>query len=166
MFPEWLVHVINSFGNDVHYRSKAVEIKLKGNSVQSLVVDQKGKISEIRCKHIVAACDVEALYEHMLPKGAISSSRLNKLKDAELYQSAVTVSLGLNIPVDQLGFEEEMIFLCKEDIQRTEHNTGDPNKCGISILAPSFRDPTLAPEGKGTLTLYCYALFDQNEWGL
>ena len=56
-----------------------------------------------------------------------------------------------------LGFGEELVFLTRDNQPRAEHNLGDPEKTGINILAPSLRDPTLAPEGKGTLTFSCAA---------
>ncbi|MGK0385061.1 MAG: prolycopene isomerase [Bacteroidia bacterium] len=65
--------------------------------------------------------------------------------------------------MEDLGLDDAMLFLVRDDVKRTEHNAGDPHKAGISILAPSFRDPSLAPPGKGTMTIYCYATFDQDD---
>lgn len=165
VFPEWLVHVTESFNNDVHYKCRVAEVKVEDGAANGLVIDRRGERIEVSCDHIIAACDVEALYERMLPKGSIPQKILDKLHNAELYRSAVTISLGLDCPVEELGFDEEMIFLCREDVARTEHSNGDPLKSGISILAPSYRDSSMAPKGKGTMTLYCYAHFDQdNQW--
>ncbi|MEJ0080492.1 MAG: hypothetical protein WDM78_05945 [Puia sp.] len=42
---------------------------------------------------------------------------------------------------------------------------GDPNHSEISIIAPSMRDKSLAPQNNGTLTLYMPAFMDyENEW--
>jgi phytoene dehydrogenase-like protein len=62
-----------------------------------------------------------------------------------------------------LGLDDAMLFIVRDDVKRTEHNAGDPHKAGISVLAPSFRDSSLAPAGKGTMTIYCYATFDQDD---
>lgn len=163
VFPEWLVHVTEYFGNDVFYKSRVEQVHVENGQATGITVNRRGELTEVKCKHIIAACDVEALYEKMLPKGTIPTEMLEKLHDAELYGSAVTISLGMDCEVQGLGFIGEMIFLSREDISRTEHNNGDPHKCDISILAPSVRDPSLAPKGKGTLTLYCYAEFDQDD---
>ncbi|MEJ0082087.1 MAG: hypothetical protein WDM78_14350 [Puia sp.] len=46
-----------------------------------------------------------------------------------------------------------------------DQSGGDPNLSEISILAPSMRDKSLAPENHGTLTLYMPACMDyKNEW--
>jgi prolycopene isomerase len=37
---------------------------------------------------------------------------------------------------------------------------GDPERTLITVNAPSLRDPTLAPSGKGTLTIHCSAHID------
>jgi phytoene dehydrogenase-like protein len=100
----------------------------------------------------------------MLPARSIPSTLLEKLDKAQLYSSAVTISMGINCPVENLALSDEMVFITRDDIDRTEHNSGDPHKCGLSVLAPSFRDPSLAPSGKGTVTIYAYATFDQDEF--
>ncbi len=40
---------------------------------------------------------------------------------------------------------------------REQHNGTDPHLAGLSVIAPSLRDPTMAPKGKGTLTVYSQA---------
>ena len=61
------------------------------------------------------------------------------------------------MPTEDLGLGEEMISLTRDGLPATAHNAGDPETAAITILAPSVRDPTLAPSGKGTLTLYSTA---------
>ncbi len=165
VFPEWLVYVIEHLGNEVHYNCPVQSVSVENKRAKGIVVNYKGTAHAITCQHIIAACDVETLYEHMLPKGLVPKKKLDKLRNAELYSSAVTVSLGLDCPVEQLGFGDEMIFLSRDDVSRTDHNSGDPTKCALSLLAPSFRDPSLAPEGFGTVTIYCYAgFFQDGKW--
>ena len=72
----------------------------------------------LSCDQVIAACDVEALYERMLPAGAVPVKLKQKLHEAELYPSSVTVSLGLDKPAQELGFGEEMVFLCDERVPR------------------------------------------------
>ncbi len=163
VFPEWLAYVTEHLGNDVHYQCRVERIKLENGKAVGLEIDRRGEKVSVNAKQIIAACDVEALYERMLPPEAVPSKLKAKLNAAQLYSSAVTVSIGLDCPVEQLGLDDAMLFICRDDVQRTDHNAGDPHKCGISVLAPSFRDPSLAPEGKGTMTIYCYATFDQDD---
>lgn len=163
VFPEWLAYVVEHLGNDVRYQCRVEKIQLENGKATGISIDRKGEKIEVKAKHIIAACDVETLYERMLPESAIPLETKKKLNEAQLYSSAVTVSLGLDCPVEELGLDDAMLFIVRDDVARTEHNAGDPHKAGISVLAPSFRDPSLAPKGKGTMTIYCYANFDQNE---
>ncbi len=59
-----------------------------------------------------------------------------------------------------------MICITKEGINRNDHDGGDPLITDISVLAPSARDKSLAPEGKGLLTLYIPAYIEYEKyWG-
>ncbi|TNF23854.1 MAG: NAD(P)/FAD-dependent oxidoreductase, partial [Bacteroidetes bacterium] len=163
VFPEWLQYVTEHLGNDVHFQCRVEKIELEDGKAVGIRIDRKGEKVEVRAKHVIAACDVETLYEKMLPETAIPKSIKQNLKNAQLYSSAVTISLALDCPVQELGLDDAMLFIVRDDVSRTDHNSGDPKKAGISVLAPSYRDPSLAPPGKGTMTIYCYAHFGQNE---
>ena len=163
VFPEWLDYVTETLGNDVCYQCQVEKIELENGKAVGISIDRKGEKISVKAKHVIAACDVETLYERMLPETAIPKIVKEKLHNAQLYSSAVTISLGIDCPVEELGLDDAMLFIVRDDVKRTEHNAGDPHKCGLSILAPSFRDPSLAPAGKGTMTVYCYATFDQDD---
>ncbi len=119
----------------------------------------------IKARYVLAACDVEALYERMLPPGTIPESLTAKLREADLYYSTVSVYLGLDCDPAKWGLSEEFLCLTRDDVTREEHSSGDPHKSALSVIAPSIRDPSLAPEGKGTLTIHCPAYLDYaDEW--
>jgi prolycopene isomerase len=121
---------------------------------------------EINAKYLIAACDVDVLYKKLLPKGSIPESVTQKLEKAELYSSSVTISVALNCPAESLGFGDEMIHLFNEETSRMEHSSGDPHKSFISVLAPTVRDKSLAPEGMGTLNIFVPAWMDyKGNWG-
>ncbi|MCG3166611.1 MAG: hypothetical protein POELPBGB_02391 [Bacteroidia bacterium] len=164
VFPEWLEYVINYFGNEIYYRSKVNKILVEGNKAVGVNFECRGKEYTVNSKYVLAASDIETLYEKMLPESIIPEKMKKKLRQAKLYSSSVTVSIALDCPAEDLGFNEEMIYISLEG-NRGEHGGGDPEKCGISILAPSQRDKSMAPEGKGTLTLYIEAAMDyMNNW--
>jgi len=166
VFPEWLVHATEQMGGQVFYRMKALKIVDDGTKAISVIADQKGKKHEFFTNYVVAACDVELLYEKLMDSKFANPSFLTKLKNAELYSSAVTLSIGLDCTTESLGFNEEMLLISKKNKTREDHNSGDPHTSDLSILAPSVRDKSLAPEGKGTLTVYSPAHFHQyEEWG-
>lgn len=164
VFPEWLCHVIEKLDSEVHYKCKVTQIHLENGAATGLTMEQRGKEISVKCKHVVAASDLQTVYEKMLPPGTIPADLLQKLDSAQLYSSAVTISMGINCTVEELGLSDEMIFISREDVKRTDHNGGDPHKCGISVLAPSYRDSSLATKQKGTVTIYAYATFEQDEF--
>jgi len=158
VIPQWLQHVVEYYNNPVCLKARVKQILLHDGKSTGVLFDYMGTEQSINSKYVIAACDVESLYEKMLPENAVPAALKNKLRKAELYSSSVTISIALDCPTEELGFNEEMIHLVAENISFADHTGGDPAKTEISILAPSLRDKSLAPEGKGTLTLYMPAL--------
>ena len=174
-FPQWLCRLLQGCGATVAYRSRVSRILLDGGRpgrkpfVTGVRVERRSRkgieVHNIECKYVVAACDLHTVYDKMLPAGAVKPGLLRRLEAADLYHSSVTLSIGLNVPPAELGFGEELVCLTRDGIRREEHSGHDPDKVALSILAPSLRDPTLAPRGKGTLTVYAPArLGDGDRW--
>lgn len=162
---EWLTHVIRSFGYDVFYKCRVKQILVEDGESKGVVFDHRGTDYTLKSKYVIAACDVETLYEKMLPAPAVPEKMKTRLRAAELYPSSVTVSIALDCPVEELGFNEEMVQISGVGDPHEKHQDGDPNTTEICILAPSFRDPSLAPEGQGTMSLHMPALWDyEQQW--
>lgn len=165
VIPEWLQHVIAYYNNHLYFKCDVQEILLENKTAKGVRFAHRGNDYTVNSKYVIAACDVEALYEKMLPEHIIPKKLKTTLREAELYASSVTLSVALNCPTEQLGFGEEMIHLSNENVSRDDQGNGDPEKSEIIILAPSYRDKSLAPEGCGTLTLFMPALMHQyNNW--
>ncbi|HTQ66834.1 MAG TPA: NAD(P)/FAD-dependent oxidoreductase [Puia sp.] len=163
--PQWLQHIINYYGNPVCLKAPVTKILLDGDRCTGVSFKYNNTDHSIASKYVIAACDVEALYERMLPENAVPDRMKNNLRRAELYSSSVTVSIALDCATEDLGFDEEMIHVACEKLPFDAHSSGDPLKGEISILAPSLRDKSLAPSGNGTLTLYMPAFMDyKNNW--
>ena len=154
VFPEWLSHVVDYYNNDVFFKCKVNKIITENKVSKGVELESRGVTYTVNSKYVVAACDVETLYEKMLPPDAVSEEFKAKLRKAELYSSSVTLSIALDCPTQDLGFGEELVFISKDGIPKKAHADGNPHTSGISILAPSYRDPSLAPADKGTLTIY------------
>lgn len=154
MIPHWLKHVVESFGNKVQFQCRVTEILLDGQTCTGVKYLNRRQEKEIRCKYVVAACDVEALYEKMLPAGAVPAKLKEKLRAAELYSSSVTISIALDCEPEALGFGEELVHLADEGLPFSAYTSGNPLTTEISILAPSARDKSLAAPGQGTLTIF------------
>jgi len=165
VIPEWLLHVIGHYRGEAFYRCNVTEILLEDGACAGVRLMHRGLEHVIRSRYVVAACDVETLYDRMLPRHIISEKFRKKLCNAVLYSSSVTVSVALDCPAELLGFGEELVHLSSEAVPRGRHASGDPEQTEISILAPSVRDKSLAPEGQGTLTLFMPAYMDAyNRW--
>ncbi len=163
VIPEWMEHIVHYYGNDLFFKAEVKEILLEGNTAKGVSFTYRGSEYTINSKYVVAACDVETLYEKMLPTHAISEKLKAKLRDADIYSSSVTVSIALDCTPYELGFNEELVHIVTEDAPTGMHSDGNPETSEIGILAPSFRDPSLAPEGQGTLTLFMPAFMDYND---
>jgi phytoene dehydrogenase-like protein len=165
VIPQWLEHVIKYYENPVCLQCKVNEVFVDQGKCRGIQVEHKGQIYNIGSKYIIATCDIETLYEKMLPSSAIPEALKKKLKRADIYSSSITVSLALDCSAESLGFNEELIHLVDENQSFSDQSGGDPQRSEISILAPSVRDKSLAPENHGTLTLYMPAYMDyKNEW--
>lgn len=165
VLPEWMEHVVKYYGNDIIYKAAVSEVVVENNTAKGVKFTHFNTNYTVNCKYVVAACDIETLYEKMLPQHAIPTKLKDKLKDADIYSSSVTVSIALDCTPDKLGFNEELVHIVTENAPIGEQCDGNPHTSEISILAPSFRDPSLAPEGCGTLTLFMPAFMNySNEW--
>ena len=162
-FVTWLMEALDQLGAQVNL----------GIPVHKVLTDTKGNASGVKlsngtvihAKWVVAACDVEQLYERMLPSNSVPEKFLTKLREADLYYSSFSVFCGLNRPARDLGFGEEIIRLTRDDIPREQQYSGDARASAISVFAPSVRDASLAPEQKGTLTIQCPAyISDHDRW--
>ncbi|HLP19650.1 MAG TPA: FAD-dependent oxidoreductase, partial [Chitinophagales bacterium] len=83
-FPEWLKHVIESYGNTVFFHSRVTKILLNGITAQGVELDCRGTKYEVKSRYVIAACDVETLYEKMLPANLVPQTLKNRLRDASL----------------------------------------------------------------------------------
>lgn len=154
VLPEWLEHIIRYYQNDIYCRAAATQIVVENGVATGVRAMRSGKEYLLSAKYVIAACDVETLYDKMLPKETISDAFRKKLQEADMYSSSLTISIALDCPTEALGFGEELVHISNEDAGKEEHSGGDPMKSEIILLAPSLRDKTLAPEGCGTLTIF------------
>jgi prolycopene isomerase len=166
VFIHWLKYVNEFFGNDIILNAEVKKLHIENNSCKYINYSNNGDILSVKSKYVISAHDIETLYTRLLPPNIISNKLKEKLQNAVLYSSAFTVNIALNCTTESLGINEELISITKENIQRNDHDSGDPYISDISVIAPSSRDKSLTPEGKGLLTLYIPAYIEyKNYWG-
>ena len=142
-----------------------------GQRVTGVRLDRRGRAAgvslangaQIDSRYVVAASDVQTLYDRLLPAGAVSARLRTAVDKADIYYSSFSVFLGLDCDPATLGFGEESLYLVREGVPRLEQCAADPSKSALTILAPSVRDPSLAPPGKGTLTIHCPARMNNHD---
>jgi prolycopene isomerase len=130
------------------------KILTKGNVACGVLCSRGNREYKIESRYVIAASDAPTLYSKLLPAALVPTRIKKNLEKAELYSSSVTISIALDCPVEDLGFNEELIHVSSAAVPRSEQAAGDPLRTEICILAPSFRDKSLAPEGQGTLLLF------------
>ena len=165
VITEWLAHIIGYFNQEIHYRCEVKQITTENGLVTGASFVHAGKTSAIKCKYLIAASDLPSLYNSLLAKELVPARLKTNLAKAELYPSSFTVSIALDCPAELLGFNEEMIHLTSAAVPRGQHGDCNPSASEITILAPSFRDKSLAPDGQGTLVLFMPAdLHFEHQW--
>ena len=165
-FPEWLMYVTEKMGGDIFFKSKAKEVIVENNKVKGVRFDHRGTLHTISSKYVVAACDAETLFEKMLPQKSVPLKMKERLKGAPLYASAITIALGIDCPSEDLGLNEEIVFLADPGVSRFDLGQGDPHLSGIHVLASTVRDKSLSLPEHGTITLFIPAWMDNNNyWG-
>jgi prolycopene isomerase len=163
VIAQWLFDSVVSAGSQVVLNQRVEQILLDDRRQACGVVLADGR--QVRARFVIAACDLQTLYQKMLPTGVISRRLLKGLSNADLYHSYFSIFIGLSCSPAKLGLGEETLNLTRSDVTRAEQSGGDPKLTLITVNAPSLRDSSLAPPGKGTLTIHCPAYFDHaGQW--
>ncbi len=158
---QWLCDQIKASGSELILNQRVARIVVNEHRQATGVVLENGKT--VQARHVISAGDLQTLYDEMLPAGSVPKRLQKAVRTADLYYSNFTVFLGLDCDPATLGFGEEMLYLIRDDIPRAEQFSGDPDKTAITVLAPSVRDPSVAPAGKGSLTIHCPATMDSHQ---
>lgn len=165
VIPEWLCRILTEWNASISMNARVEQISVDNMTATGVRGVQNGRQFDIQAKYVIAACDVESIFNKLLPSGCIDKRMLRKQRNADVFNSCATISLGIDCLPCELGFDEEQVVLRRGDVSREEHSCGIPDKTEISIIASSFRDPSLAPRGKGIVTVYAPAFMNYgNYW--
>ncbi len=158
---EFLLEALEKNGARVVTQTPVTRIERTGDQFEVTFATRDGKSGRARCRYVVYAADLFKLYDEILAPGSVSAKRREALGRADLYDSAVTVSVGLDAPAESFGFDDGLTLLADPGYERSAYHSGDPKKTVLSVLAPSVADPSLCPPGKGTLTVFAQTGFDR-----
>ena len=160
-YVNWLLDKNKAYGNQILLNTKVKSIILDGKKAIGVTAVNKNNEINLFSEYVVSAADLPSLFNSLLPSSAISSVTKQKLNDSVMYTSSFTVSIALDCPANELGFTEELISLAQNNISRHEHENSNPKLSKLSIIAPSVRDASICPSGKGMLTIYMAASMDK-----
>ncbi len=158
----WLAERLNDYGGELRLNSPVKKVRV--NTRRSAGVELEDG-SRIDSHYVIAACDIHRLYHRMMDKGSVPKRMKEKLENADRYYSCLMLYCTLDRPAETLGLGEEMVRLTRDDVPRCEQERGGPDRAALLVHAPSVRDPSLAPPGKGTLCIQVPAwLEDHDRW--
>ncbi|HUJ19675.1 MAG TPA: NAD(P)/FAD-dependent oxidoreductase [Nitrospirota bacterium] len=162
VFADWLCRQIEAASSRVILNSAVEKILLENGRAAGVRLSNGHRISS---QYVIATCDLQHLYENMLPAGVVPDRLMRDVRKADLYPSGVNIFLGLDCDIAGLGLHEELTCITEECANRTDHSGKDPHKISLIVQAPSVRDPSLAPQGKSTLTIHTAAWMDyEDNW--
>ncbi len=157
---DWLCRKIEESGSEIVLNQRVDRVQVNDRNQATGVVLESGRV--VQARHVISGGDLSTLYDEMLPAASVSKRKRTAARTADLYYSNFTIFIGLTCEASSLGFGEEMLYLTREDIPRSEQFNGDPATTALTILAPSVRDASVAPAGKGVLTIHCPATMDSH----
>jgi len=160
---DWLCANIEKNGGKIHLNSPVREVLVDEHNVAKGIKLETGEV--VRSTYVIGACDSTLLFSKMVPGRACFDRWLKRMAQADYYHSSFSIYLGLDCSPSLLGLDEELVHLTEDSVSPEERVDGHAESTSISVFAPSFRDPSLAPPGKGTLQIQCPAYLSyQNSW--
>lgn len=160
---DWLLASIEKNGGKIHLNSPVREVLVDACNVARGIKLETGEV--VHATYVVGACDSTLLFSQMVPKAVSFDRWLKRMAQADHYHSSFSIYLGLDCSPSLLGLGEELVHLTEDSVLPEERISGCAETTAISVFAPSFRDPSLAPPGKGTLQIQCPAYLSyQNFW--
>jgi phytoene dehydrogenase-like protein len=159
-FADWLCKQIEAASSRIILNTAVEKILVENKRAVGVSLSNGHRISS---RYVIATCDLQHLYENMLPARTVPDRLIRNIRQTDLYPSSVAVFLGLDRDIAGLGLHEEMMCITEDCAARTDHLGNDPRKVSLIVQAPSVRDPSLAPPGKSTLTIHCAARMEQED---
>jgi phytoene dehydrogenase-like protein len=159
---DWLCASIEKSGGKVYLNAPVREVLVDEKKIARGIKLETGV--DVPATYVIGACDSTLLFSKMVPGGACFDRWQSRMTKADLYHSSFSIYLGLDCPASQLGLGEELVHLTEDSVPPPERIKGHPETTTISVLSPSFRDPSLAPAGKGTLQIQCPAYLSYQDY--
>ncbi len=143
---------IRRFGGAVWYNSEAARIRVSAGLVEGVELTD-GRF--LPCRHVISNLMPSVVFGRMMEESAVPEREKKLLRARELGQSPVTVSLGLDIPYEELGFRGyDVYFFHDADTSAQYANAsslGNPPDFTANVLNAVI--PDASPAGTTLLQL-------------
>jgi len=149
-----MVERMRESGSEIKFNTTVMRIiTQQGKRVKSVITD-KGERFE--AKVIISNVNAIDTLANMLDDDAIKESYRRKLASLEKSISAFQVYLGLRVPAKDLGMTNSILSVNTTYNHEDNLNyslRGDYDICSLELVDHAQIDPSLAPQGKGTLLI-------------
>lgn len=147
---------IKENGSEVMFNTTVEKIVTYRNSAKSVITDKK---EEFMARAIISNANAIDTLTLLLDNDKIKKTYNKKLATLEKSVSAFQVYLGLKIPAKNLGMNYARISINSSYSPAENFDyclKGDYDRCLLEITDHAQIDPTLVPQGKGSLLIMTY----------
>jgi len=150
---------IKENGSEIKYNTTVKAIITEKGRVKRVVTD-KGE--EFVAKTVISDANAIETLGELIDDAVIKAKYNKELAGLEKSISVFQVYLGLKVPAKTLGMSNFMISLntsYDHDKNFTNNVSADCDNCLIEIVDHAQLDPSLAPQGRGTLLIMTFDLY-------
>ena len=163
-----LTEVFLTNGGIIKLETEVRALKIENKSVRSIICyDKKGKKDlNLKSKYIISNIDLTKLVNDICIPNGFSIKFKKKINQRETTYSSIVVSLGIDLDLKELGFNDYELWrfykmrATKENLAKTTANFEYENTPIDLITCYSNIDPSCCPEGKSVVSIIYYSDFE------
>ncbi|MFA5271758.1 MAG: NAD(P)/FAD-dependent oxidoreductase [Candidatus Omnitrophota bacterium] len=155
-----IVDKIRANGSEVRYNTFVAKILIEKNRVKGVVTDKK---EEITANSVISNANAPLTLGEMIDNVSLKENYKKQIARLEKSISVFQVYLGLSVSPKSLGMKSFMLSINNgydHDESFDCSIRGDYDNCIIEAVDHSQLDPSLAPQGKGTLLIMTLDSYD------
>lgn len=148
---------IKEAGSEIMLNTSVEKIITKSAGGAKSVITDKNE--EFRAKVIISNANPMDTLVKLLDDEGLASYYDKQLSGMEKSLSGFQVYLGLDLPAKNLGMSHSMLLVRTSYNQNDNFNyymNGDYGRCALNLVDHAQVDPSLVPEGKGSLLIMVF----------
>lgn len=157
-----LTEGVRKYGGDIALDTMVSRILIKDDRAVGVELSDG---TEVKARHVVSNVDATQTFLKLVGEERLTSKLKKELATAQLSPPGFVVSLGVNLNLKAMGFDEGLIIYNPSDDIGELFGT-DLEKCIVSITMHSNLDPAQAPDNATAVELLAVLPYDLVEdWG-